>query len=164
MRVARRRDSRLRLGPNQALRLCGRYGGRIGRLGSAPEAAAIIATRYQLPWAIGMDIAADEIGIEVRIATVGGGAILGKWAAVTESMPARSLAYQVAMGGPIGQAFVVNGVKSDGVTKAGVLLETKGLGYSKFVKNGRLVDWFKGADAMVEPALRQLAAAKRGED
>ena len=85
--------------------------------------------------------------------------ISGQWQNVNESIPVRGKAYQQQITGRSGQAFFVDGVKFDGVGQ-GVLIEAKGPGYAKFVKNGQFRDWFSGADELVDQAQRQLRAAK----
>ncbi len=82
----------------------------------------------------------------------------GTWAAVNEAMSKRAAGYQLQIGGRAGQAFVVNGVKFD-AEAAGVLLEAKGPGYARFVKNGQFRPWFSGQQALVGQATRQVAAA-----
>ena len=53
----------------------------------------------------------------------------------------------------------VNGVKFDGVTKSGRLLDAKA-DYSQFVgRDGRFYDWFKGRDSLLKQARRQIKAA-----
>lgn len=49
-------------------------------------------------------------------------------------------------------------MKFDGY-RNGVLLETKGPGYVKFLKNGNFRAWFRGADGMLQQAERQFRAA-----
>ncbi|MCG8421215.1 MAG: restriction endonuclease fold toxin 5 domain-containing protein [Proteobacteria bacterium] len=83
----------------------------------------------------------------------------GRWVNVSESMSARAAAYQTRITGRTGQSYVVNGVRFDGF-KNGVLLEAKGPGYAKFVKNGRFRAWFTGSDGFLAQARRQLAAAR----
>lgn len=73
-------------------------------------------------------------------------------------MSARAAAYQMQVGGRSGQAYFVNGVKFDAL-RGGSLVDAKGPGYAQFVKNGQFVSWFKGADALVGQAQRQVAAA-----
>ena len=81
----------------------------------------------------------------------------GIWVGVSESMSARAAAYQARFG-RVGQVFRVSGVRFDGITN-GVLQEAKGPGYATFVRNGTFQPWFRGADALVEQARRQVAAA-----
>jgi hypothetical protein len=88
-----------------------------------------------------------------------GGFGLGKWANVTETMSARALSYQTQLGGRVGQSFLVNGVRFDSITKNGTLIDAKGSGFGKFVKDGTFQDWFKGANSFVDQAKRQVAAA-----
>ncbi|MFJ1309533.1 hemagglutinin repeat-containing protein [Agrobacterium sp. P15N1-A] len=85
----------------------------------------------------------------------------GNWAAVTEAMSPRAQAYQKQITGTSGQVYVVNGVKFDGVSANGTLLEAKGPGYAKFVDKttGNFKSWFSGADALVDQAQRQSIAA-----
>ncbi|WP_130510026.1 Tox-REase-5 domain-containing protein [Krasilnikovia cinnamomea] len=83
----------------------------------------------------------------------------GTWSRVYESMSARAAAYQGRITGvPHGIGYSLNGVKFDGF-RAGVLIDAKGPGYATFVKDGRFVGWYKGADALVDQAERQLRAA-----
>ncbi|KPC53159.1 hemagglutinin repeat-containing protein [Amantichitinum ursilacus] len=85
----------------------------------------------------------------------------GVWTSVNESMPQRARDYQQQITGSVDQAYVIDGVKFDGVSANGTLLETKGPGYAQFVdKNGEFKPWFAGAAALVEQATRQSAAAK----
>ncbi|MCY1019924.1 Tox-REase-5 domain-containing protein [Pyxidicoccus sp. MSG2] len=74
-------------------------------------------------------------------------------------MSQASREYQAQVtGAPEGLAYNVRGVKFDGYTN-GVLLETKGPGYAKFLKNGSFRSWFRGADGMLQQAERQFKAA-----
>ena len=83
----------------------------------------------------------------------------GAWAFVDEAMSDRAAAYQLRItGAQPGSVYELNGVKFDGYS-GGVLQDAKGPGYSSFVKNGRFVGWFNGADSMVTQARSQLAAA-----
>ena len=83
----------------------------------------------------------------------------GRWEPEDESMSQASRDYQAQVtGAPEGMAYKVREVKFDGYRK-GVLLETKGLGYAKFLKNGSFRSWFRGADGMLQQAERQLKAA-----
>jgi RHS repeat-associated protein len=83
----------------------------------------------------------------------------GNWTAVNEGMSGRAAAFQrEATGVPNGMGYVVNGVKFDGY-QGGSLLDAKGPGYAKFVKNGEFLPWYNGADSLVAQAQRQLAAA-----
>jgi len=72
-------------------------------------------------------------------------------------MSERAAAYQARFG-RVGEVFRVNGVKFDGIVN-GVLQEAKGPGYATFVRNGAFQSWFRGADALVSQAQRQVAAA-----
>lgn len=57
------------------------------------------------------------------------------------------------------QSFKLNGVKFDGITDSGVLLDAKS-GMGNFVgKDGNFKNWFKGADSLIDQANRQLKAA-----
>lgn len=59
-------------------------------------------------------------------------------------MSARAAAYQAQISGRTGEAYVVNGVKFDGVDAAG-LLDAKGPGYAIGVKNGQFQSRYSGA-------------------
>jgi Restriction endonuclease fold toxin 5 len=84
----------------------------------------------------------------------------GRWEDASESMSEASRKYQAQVtGAPVGKVYKVQGVKFDGF-KTGVLLETKGPGYAKFLKDGSFRSWFRGADGMLEQAKRQFKAAK----
>jgi hypothetical protein len=83
----------------------------------------------------------------------------GGWSSVSESMSARAADYQARVTGvPSGTGYVVSGVKFDGY-RNGVLLDAKGPGYAKFVKNGRFRPWYNGAGDLASQARRQLNAA-----
>jgi filamentous hemagglutinin len=73
-------------------------------------------------------------------------------------MSERAAAYQTQITGRTGEFYVVNGVKFDGVGAKG-LVDAKGPGYAKFVKDGQFKPWFNGADDLVAQAQRQIAAA-----
>ncbi len=111
----------------------------------------------------GLIMAATD-GFVGRVASVFSpvaGEVTGSW--VSESTSGWSnaaKAYQEQITGvSAGNAFEVNGVKFDGL-KDGTLLEAKS-SYDGFVgKDGQFQDWFKkGADALVNQAQRQVAAA-----
>ncbi|OPX44391.1 transglutaminase-like superfamily protein [Ruminiclostridium hungatei] len=84
----------------------------------------------------------------------------GSWHRVNESMSAYSREYQTQITGKTGEAWIQNGVKYDGM-REGTLLDAKAK-YNQFVdKNtGRFYDWFKGKDALVNEATRQIAASE----
>jgi len=82
----------------------------------------------------------------------------GQWMPVNESMSARALAYQIQIGGRAGEAYVVNGVKFDSF-EDGMLLDGKGPGYARFVRDGVFRDWWRGADEFVRRAHSQFRAA-----
>jgi hypothetical protein len=82
----------------------------------------------------------------------------GRWQTVSEAMSARARAYQTQVTGRTGEAYVVNGVRFDGVS-GGTLLDGKGPGYATFVRNGRFQRFFNGQDALLDQARRQVAAA-----
>ncbi len=82
----------------------------------------------------------------------------GNWQTVNEAMSERAAAYQAQITGQGGQAYVVNGVKFDGVN-AQSLLEAKGPGYANFVENGQFRPWFEGRQALIDQANAQVAAA-----
>ncbi|MEI7298200.1 Tox-REase-5 domain-containing protein [Paraburkholderia tropica] len=85
----------------------------------------------------------------------------GSWISVNESMSAQAQAYQTQITGVTGQAYVVNGVKFDGVSNNGTLLDAKGPGYANFVgSNGQFQPWFNGQSSLISQAIRQLGAAQ----
>jgi hypothetical protein len=53
----------------------------------------------------------------------------------------------------------LNGVKFDGMME-GVLIEVKGPGYLKFLKENEFVEWFRGRSGLLEQARNQLTAAQ----
>ena len=53
----------------------------------------------------------------------------------------------------------MNGVNFDGVSDS-ALVEAKGPGYAKFVKDGEFQPWFTGDKALLEQAFHQYEAAK----
>ncbi|HEX8825898.1 MAG TPA: Tox-REase-5 domain-containing protein [Archangium sp.] len=86
----------------------------------------------------------------------------GQWSPVKESMSRRAARYQEQISGrPVGESYVVRGVRFDGI-KDGVLLEAKGLGYAnKFTAKLEPQKWFaQGTRSLQEQARRQLLAAK----
>jgi RHS repeat-associated protein len=84
---------------------------------------------------------------------------VGRWVQANESMSTRAAAYQARVtGSAAGQVYLLNGVKFDGFV-GGTLIDAKGAGYANFVRNGEFVDWFRGGDALVEQAQRQVQAA-----
>ena len=88
------------------------------------------------------------------------GQITGSWVSESTSGWSKSaISYQEQVTGvSAGNAFEVNGVKFDGV-KDGTLLEAKS-SYDNFVgKDGQFQSWFKGQDALVDQAQRQVGAA-----
>lgn len=82
----------------------------------------------------------------------------GVWRHVIESMSDRARAYQRQIRGRSGEAYLLSGVKFDGVSM-GSLLDAKGPGYAKFVKDGKFVDWFDGAPELIDQARNQVDAA-----
>jgi hypothetical protein len=127
----------------------------------AEEAAKILLGRVTAPVR-----GATSVPNAVLPGIVRNGGSIGKWARVAESMSARSAKYQAQLGGRAGQAFIVNGVKFDAVAGGvfrknieRVLLEAKGPGYARFVKDGEFREWFKGAKGLLDQAGRQVAAA-----
>ena len=83
----------------------------------------------------------------------------GVWARANEYMSPRAAAYQTQITGrAAGEVYVLDGIKFDGF-KEGLLLDAKGPGYAKFVKNGTFRDWFDGAEDLVEQAANQTRAA-----
>ncbi|WP_304988897.1 Tox-REase-5 domain-containing protein [Corallococcus sp. AB049A] len=84
----------------------------------------------------------------------------GRWENASESMSEASRKYQAQVTeAPVGKVYKVQEVKFDGF-KMGVLLETKGPGYARFLKDGSFRTWFRGADGMLEQAKRQFKAAR----
>jgi filamentous hemagglutinin len=84
----------------------------------------------------------------------------GSWMSVNESMSPQARAYQTQVTGVSGQAYVVNGVKFDGVRSNGTLLDAKGPGYANFVgSSGEFQPWFTGQSSLIDQAERQVAAA-----
>lgn len=83
----------------------------------------------------------------------------GGWQPVNESMSDRARAYQEQITGhSSSEAYVVGGVKFDGY-RDGVLIDAKGPGYDWAVKDGEFIPNYRGAQAMVDQATRQVAAA-----
>ena len=82
----------------------------------------------------------------------------GQWTRVNESLFPRARGYQAHVTGRSGQAYVVRGVRFDGVSSE-ALLEAKGPGYARFVKNGEFPPWFRGRGQLVSQAKRQIVAA-----
>jgi len=74
-------------------------------------------------------------------------------------MSEREAAYQLYITKRSGQAYVVRGVKFDGVDETG-LLEAKGPGYAAFVRDGQFQEFFQKTDDLLDQARRQLEAAK----
>ncbi|NRD49740.1 restriction endonuclease fold toxin 5 domain-containing protein [Corallococcus exiguus] len=90
----------------------------------------------------------------------------GKWVQVNESMSDRARDYQAQVtGAPKGSAYrLQNGdtvVDYDGYDLVeDLLLEAKGPGYAKFIKdNMTLKEFFKGFDKVIDQARRQVNAA-----
>ena len=88
------------------------------------------------------------------------GRLTGNWAEVTEYMSTRARSYQAQITGHNGQAFILNGVKFDGVLKNRILVEAKGPGYAQFVTNGRFTEWFTGKYELVDQAWRQIGVLR----
>ncbi|MFM0267380.1 beta strand repeat-containing protein [Paraburkholderia sediminicola] len=85
----------------------------------------------------------------------------GSWTPVNESMSPQAQAYQTQITGVTGQAYVVNGVKFDGLSADGTLLDAKGPGYANFVgSSGEFQPWFAGQYSLIDQAERQVAAAQ----
>ncbi|WP_241758111.1 Tox-REase-5 domain-containing protein [Myxococcus landrumensis] len=84
----------------------------------------------------------------------------GRWESASESMSDASREYQAQVtGAPIGNVYNVEGVRFDGFNR-GILLETKGPGYAKFLKDGSFRAWFRGADGMLDQARRQFEVVR----
>ena len=70
-------------------------------------------------------------------------------------MRPRWTAYQTRITGrPATEGYFVSGVEFDGY-RAGKLLEAKGEGYAKWVKNGEFLEIFEGRDQLIEQMKRQ---------
>lgn len=85
----------------------------------------------------------------------------GVWKTVNEAMSDRARAYQTQITGHTNEAYVVDGVKFDGINDAGTLLDAKGPGYSNFVDSdtGQFSDWWQGKDGFLKQARDQIDAA-----
>lgn len=84
----------------------------------------------------------------------------GRWVKVNESMSARARAYQERITQRSSKkAYEVDGVKFDGYRK-GVLLEAKGPGYAKFIRDGKFRPFFKGEQSLIRQARHQADVAK----
>jgi hypothetical protein len=83
----------------------------------------------------------------------------GKWINASEHMSARAAAYQEQITGAAqGTAFLVGGVKFDGVSTA-ALLEAKGPGYAKHTINGQFKSYFSKVEDLVKQARSQIEVA-----
>jgi hypothetical protein len=83
----------------------------------------------------------------------------GGWEPVNESMSERAALYQEQVTGtPQGQGYVVDGVKFDGF-QDGTLLDAKGPGYARFIRDGEFRTWWRGADRLLRQATSQLDVA-----
>jgi hypothetical protein len=84
----------------------------------------------------------------------------GKWTNVSENMSDAAASFQKQVTGvDASKSFKLNGVKFDGVTEGGVLLDAKS-GMQNFVgKDGNFQKWFKGSDDLLDQANRQLKAS-----
>jgi filamentous hemagglutinin len=62
--------------------------------------------------------------------------------------------------GKSGQAYVVNGIKFDGINSSGRLIEVKG-DYSTFIDSstGKFKSWFTGIKGLIDQSQRQVEAA-----
>jgi hypothetical protein len=99
------------------------------------------------------------LDLQRRAGGAAGSISRGAWSRVPESMTARAASYQQQVGGRPGSAYVLNGVKFDAISKSGTLIEAKGPGLSKFVRNGNFRNWFEGTSKFMDQAQRQVAAA-----
>ncbi|MGO4339997.1 RHS repeat-associated core domain-containing protein, partial [Labrys sp. KB_33_2] len=84
---------------------------------------------------------------------------IGTWKTTNEAMSPRAASYQAQITGRPGESLVVNGVKFDG-TNNGALVDAKGPGYAKFVKDGEFKGWFRGQSSLVDQANRQTQAVQ----
>ena len=95
-------------------------------------------------------------GVLVHNMSCGGGS--GRFAR-TNDVRGRTAIYQSQVTGYLPDVgYIQNGVKFDGF-RDGVLLDAKGLGYARFIKNGKYLPWFDGQRKLVEQAIRQTNAA-----
>jgi RHS repeat-associated protein len=85
----------------------------------------------------------------------------GKWSKVNESMSDASRSYQTQITGKEGEVWLQNGVKFDGISENGVLLDAKGK-YAQFVdkETGEFKSWFSGRKSLVDEARRQINASE----
>jgi RHS repeat-associated protein len=145
------RDLRILLGPKrEVIQLRPRIGG-MGDVDDREAAAGrLVVEGILLAGALLTPGVVDDIAL----APIGVG---GRWVRASEAMSPRAAEYQARFGRS-GHAFEVNGVKFDGVRK-GVLLEAKGPGYAKFVRDGRFRGWFRGRAALVKQAKDQVRVA-----
>lgn len=88
--------------------------------------------------------------------------VQGTWINVNEHMSQASRDFQTQITGQTGQAFLINGVRFDGVSAAGRLIEVKG-SFSAFINQntGQFHSWFRGGQGFIDQANRQLQAAGR---
>lgn len=82
----------------------------------------------------------------------------GTWVRVNESLSGRASAFQRQITGREGEAYIIGGVRFDGVGPGG-LIEAKGPGYASFIRDGQFEPWFRGAGDLVNQARRQVGAA-----
>lgn len=106
-------------------------------------------------------IIVDRLGLHsyAHVGKTDGGP--GQWTRVHEVMSDPSRKYQEQVTGiKDGVGYKVNGVKFDSFEN-GVLVESKGPGYEKFLEKDRSGwrSWFRGGDDMTDQAVRQVRAA-----
>jgi hypothetical protein len=88
--------------------------------------------------------------------------IRGQYVNVVENMSARAMRFQERVTGiRAGTSFLRGGVKYDHLDATRrLLVEVKGPGYANFVdKSGKFYDWFRGRNALLNQAARQVQAA-----
>lgn len=87
----------------------------------------------------------------------------GQFMLSTEKMRPRAAEYQQQITGQEpGTVYIVNGRKFDGYNRdSNTLLEAKGPGYAKFIdkQTGEFKPWFKGDQALLKQAEKQIEAA-----
>ena len=85
----------------------------------------------------------------------------GEWKKVKERFGPNGQKYQKQeTGRRRGEAYVANGVRFDGFRASPrALIEAKGPGYLRFIKDGKFVSWFRGKKKLLIQADRQFRAA-----
>lgn len=146
----------------EAAAIGGAYVPALRGFGTAQSSTVYGTWRAQIG-AIGEDLSDVRLsgGQVGRAGTSASGTTGGAWRTVNESMSSRARAYQSQVTGRPDEAYIVGGVKFDGLDEVSdALLDAKGLGYANFVnKSGRFYPWWRGADSLVSQAQRQVAVS-----